>query len=144
MMCLGVEFCRLVALPADRIPLGAQLLRVRVVAIGAGHPLGKHPALEKRAVVEHFVLHLPVGPVEAPVEQTRTEAVGEWLPRVDLIGQLRASRMTTSACLDRSVLPRPRGGTRGRAAGSVPQAMPERTGKRATNPRLVSARGAPA
>ena len=41
-----------------------QLVAVRVMTVGAGHPSLMHLALDERTVNVHFVADLPVGPVK--------------------------------------------------------------------------------
>ena len=117
----------LVTLRAHRVAFGAQFLAVRIVAVGAGHALGEHPALQERAVVEDLVLHLAVDAVEAGLEQRQPEAVGEGLAGMDVVGHLRAPGMAARAGLDlgdlargrrRHARPRRRIGAPGDAAAS--------------------------
>ena len=86
MMGLGVVLRRQVTLLAQRIAFGAQLLGMRIVAVAARHAFGEHAAVQERAVIEHLVLHLAVGPVQPALQEADAEAVGERLAGMDIVG----------------------------------------------------------
>jgi hypothetical protein len=71
----AVEHLPVVALAAQRVALGAQPRRVRIVAVTAGDPARRHLALQERADLEHLVLDLPVGEVQPVLQQLRAPGV---------------------------------------------------------------------
>ena len=90
-------FRRQVALQADFVPGGAQLAAVGFVAVAATHPLRVHPALQKGAVVEHLVLHLPVGVVEIGRQQRQPVGVRQRLAEHVIFPELPAPGMAAGA-----------------------------------------------
>ena len=62
---------RIMALGADGIDGGPQLDAVGIVTVRTDHPGGVHPALLKRAVLEHFVLDLAVYFIQVGAEDHR-------------------------------------------------------------------------
>ena len=95
-----VEARRRVALRAHRVARHAQLLAVRVVAVGAGDALRVHAALQERAVVVDLVAHLPVGVVEIRLEQRDTIGVAERRAGMPGVVELAAPRVASRAGLD--------------------------------------------
>jgi hypothetical protein len=87
----AVVLRRLVALRAHRVAGRAQLERVRIVAIRAGDAVRVHPALRERAPVVDLVAHLPVGEVEAFVEQRAAMRVERRLA-VHVVVEMRDAR----------------------------------------------------
>ena len=69
MMFRDIEFRRQMALRAEPIALRAERQTVRLVAIGAGDAGMIHAALDERAIFEHFAVDLPIGMIEAGLEQ---------------------------------------------------------------------------
>ena len=60
-----------VALQADAVARQFELGAVRIVAVAAGDAFGEHLALLERPVIVDFVLHLPVGEIEAVAQGRR-------------------------------------------------------------------------
>ena len=58
---------------------GHELVRMRVVAVGAGHARAIHAALQERAVHVHLVENLPVREIEPVLEQRRHMGMGQRL-----------------------------------------------------------------
>ena len=69
MMFRDIEFRRQVALRAEPIALLAERQTVRLMAIGAGDAGMIHAALDERAIFEHFAIDLPIGMIEAGLDQ---------------------------------------------------------------------------
>ena len=69
MMFHDIEFRRQMALRAEPIALLAERQTVRLMAIGAGDAGMIHAALDERAIFEHFAIDLPIGMIEAGLEQ---------------------------------------------------------------------------
>ena len=100
-MVLGyIKFCRQVALTAQRISVGTQLRAVRVVAVRAGDARVKHAALQERAVFVDLAVDLPVGVIEARLEQRRQIGVEEGLARHRVLGDDLAAGMARGAGID--------------------------------------------
>ena len=78
----------MVALLADGISEHAQPKAVRVVAVGATHPLGEHPALREGPVFVDLAENLTVGMVEPGIEKRGAEGVQEGVDG----GAIRADR----------------------------------------------------
>ena len=95
-----VVLARRMTLAADRIAVDAQLLRVRVVAVAAGHALAMHAALQPRAPDEDFVALLAVDVIQPAHQQRRQVVVEERLPGAIALGDLRAPRVALRADLD--------------------------------------------
>ncbi len=110
MMRGRVVLRRLVALCADAVARRAQLLRVRLVAVTAGHARGVHAALQPRAPDVDLVALLPVGVVQAGLEQCGQVVVEEGLSGAIAFGDLRTTGMTLCADGDLTLT-----GTRGAA-----------------------------
>ena len=91
---------RLMTLRADRIALGAQFLRVRVVAVGTGHAGAMHPALQERAPGEHLIALLTIGVIQTGRQQRRKIVVEERFTRSIVFRKLRATRMALRAGVD--------------------------------------------
>jgi hypothetical protein len=100
MMTGRIEDSRCVALRADGIALGTQHSGVRIVAIGAGDTGGVHAALDEGAPGVHLVALLPVGVIEAGLQQGGPEGIEPVVARVDIIGILAATRVAARTGLD--------------------------------------------
>ena len=96
----GAVLRLLVTLVADAVALGAQLQRMRLVAIAAGHALHEHPALAERGVVVDLVQHLAVGLEQARLQQGRHVRVEELLAGTPAFGDPGAARMADAAGLE--------------------------------------------
>ena len=94
------NFAAQMALAADGVAGRAQLQRMRVVAVGAGHALRVHPALQERAVVVDLVAHLAVGVVEAGSSSEARKPSPKRLAGVPCVGDLAAARVAARAGLD--------------------------------------------
>ena len=88
-----------VALGAHLVAPGPKPRGVRVVAVRAGDPGVVHAALQERAPVVDLVPHLPVGVVEARVEERRLVRLGERAARPVILGQQPAPRVAPPARL---------------------------------------------
>jgi hypothetical protein len=99
MVGIGVVLLRRVTLGADRVAVGAQLARVRLVAVAAGHARVEHAALQERAPGEHFVALLAVGVIEPRVQQRRPIVIQERGACAVALGDLAAARMALRADL---------------------------------------------
>ena len=100
MVLRHVEFCRHVALTAQRVAVRMQLGAMRVVAIGAGDARVIHAALQERAVFVDFAVDLPVGVIKARLEQRRQIAVEIGLARRRVLGDDLAAGMTGGAGIE--------------------------------------------
>ena len=96
--CLVLRRC--MALKAHPVARRAQLERMRVVAVAAGHALLVHQALLERGVVVDLRLHLAVGPEQGLVQQRRHMRVEQRLAMHIVVGDLAAMRMAARAQLD--------------------------------------------
>ena len=96
----GVVLRRIVALRTHRVARGAQLLRVRIVAVAAGDAGRVHPALQPRAPDEHLVLLLPVGVIQPWHQQRRQVVIHERSSGLVPFGDLGATRMALRADFD--------------------------------------------
>ena len=85
---------------ADPVRRAGHLEVVRVVAIRTAHALRVHLALEKGSVLVDLVPDLPVGVVQALVEERRAMRLQERLAVGVLRGDDRAPRVTAGAGLD--------------------------------------------
>ena len=85
------------ALQTNIIAAGAKLKTMRFVAIAAGHPSLKHSALNEGAVFIDLALDLPVWKVKVVVEQRNTIIIAHRLPMYEVLMDLTAARMTSSA-----------------------------------------------
>src|SRR2546425_10352689 len=93
----------------DLAPRRAERAAVRVVAIGARHATGEHLRLQEGAVLVHLVADLPVGVVEAVLEQRDSVGSAQWPAVHVVVGELAAPRGAAPAQLDLSRRPgRPR------------------------------------
>ena len=90
----------LVTMGAQRVPLPQQPEAVRVVTVAALHAVPVHLALYERTPHEHLVENLPVGVIQALVEQCRNEMLQEPGLAVIVIRDLAAPRMARSAHVD--------------------------------------------
>ncbi len=84
----------------DLPPGRAELEAVRVMAVGARHAPMEHLALEKRAVLVHLVPDLPIGVVEAILENRHPVGVAQRPAVHVLVRELAAPRVASSAHLD--------------------------------------------
>ena len=69
-MFRDIEFRWQMALRAKPIALLAERQTVRLMAIGTGDAGMIHAALDERAIFEHFTVDLPIGMIEAGLEQS--------------------------------------------------------------------------
>ena len=95
----AIEGLSVVALGAQRVSLGAQPRRVRIVTMTAGDPARRHLALQERADLEHLVLDLPIDEVQPVLQQLRAPGVvhalvGRVLPQAD------AARVADAALIE--------------------------------------------
>src|ERR1035441_5136348 len=89
------------ALPTNRIHADLRQLRcMGIVAVRAGHALVIHLALYKRAPLVVFLENLPVGIINALLQQTRHIAVEERLTGLRVAGNRMPPRMARSAGVD--------------------------------------------
>src|SRR5262249_14108384 len=93
-----------VALRAERVALGAQRERVRVVTVAARDTGAVHRALHERAVLVHLVADLAVRLVQAGFEQRGAECVEEGAARCGVRTEHRAPRMARRAGFQLGVL----------------------------------------
>jgi hypothetical protein len=93
----GIEPGRQVALGADQVARGAQLQAVGIVAVGAGDALLEHPALQERAVFVVLLQDLPVGKIEASLEQIRHGAVEQRMAISEARRDLASARVAEAA-----------------------------------------------
>ena len=85
------------ALKADLVARRAQLERVRVVAVAAGHALLVHLALLEGCVVVHLGFHLAVAPEQALVQQGGDVGVHQGLARRARVADLAAVAVALGA-----------------------------------------------
>src|SRR6478752_10498720 len=85
---------------AQRISGRVQLQRMRIVTVAAANAFGVHPALQEGTVLVHFAFDLPIGMVEAGLEQRGQVLIHQARPVAILTPERGASRMTTSARFD--------------------------------------------
>ena len=111
-------FACLVTLVADAVALGAQLQRMRLVAVAAGDALREHLALAKRGVVVDLVQHLAVGLEQARLQQGRHVRLEELLAGAPAFGDPGAAGMADAAGLE-LLGAGPRRAARGVAGGRV-------------------------
>ena len=90
-------FRREVTLQANLTAGGAQLAAVRIVAVAATDSLRLHFALQEGAVIEHLILHLPVGIVEIGGQQRQPVGVQQRLAEPVVFPELPAPRMAAGA-----------------------------------------------
>jgi hypothetical protein len=102
----GVEHRWVVALSAERVPLGAQAQPVRFVAVEALHAGRVHLALREGAVDEDLGVDLPVGVVGAGVEEAREAPLEEGLARVEVLRKARPQGVAAPAGVERGGLAR--------------------------------------
>ena len=93
------ELVAVMALQTDAVALGAQLQRVRIVAVAARHAGHEHLALAKRRVVIDLVHHLAVGLEQAGLEQARHVRFQQRLPGPPGFGDLAGARVADPAGL---------------------------------------------
>jgi hypothetical protein len=94
-----VELAGGVAARAQRIAFGAQLLRVRLVAVHAGDAVLMHPALQEGAPDIDLLTLLTVGVVVRCGEHRQAMAVFERLRRPCAFAQRRAAGMAGGAAV---------------------------------------------
>src|SRR5262245_60270549 len=99
MRCRRILVGRMTLL-ADAVAGSAQPGAVRLMAIGAGHACGEHPALLERAVIVDLVAHLPVGMIEPAREPRDDMRIGQRPAGSPVLGKLAAARMAQAAGLD--------------------------------------------
>ena len=85
MMFRDIEFRWQMALRTEPIALLAESQTVRLVAIRAGDAGMIHATLDERAIFEHFAVDLPIGMIEAGIEQRGQIGIEEsracgWIP----------------------------------------------------------------
>lgn len=88
-----------VALIADAVALGAELERMRVVAVAAAHALDEHLALAKGSVLVDLVQDLAVGLEQTGLQQGRHMRLEQLLARAPAFGDPGAAGMADAACL---------------------------------------------
>jgi len=93
---VGETFSRM-TLRADLVARRAELARMRIVAVGAGHARRIHPALQERPEFEDFVALLAIGVIEGRLEQRRMKSVKKTRDARGIVGELRASRVAAGA-----------------------------------------------
>src|SRR5689334_19183475 len=91
---------RVVTGRAQRISGRAWLQRMRVMTVAAANPFGVHPALQEGAVLVHLALDLPIGMVEAGLEQRGQVLIHQPGAISILAPESGSPGMTTSARFD--------------------------------------------
>ena len=112
-------FLRRVALQTDAVAGEFQPGTVRIVAVAAGDALGEHLALLERAVIVDFILHLPVGEIEAAGERRDDMRVRQPLAGDPILRDRPAAGVAEAAGLDLLAQDRRRRGAPGVAGRSV-------------------------
>ncbi len=91
-----VELGWQMALRAKRIAFGPQGEAMRLMAVRAGDAGMMHAALQERAIFEHLAVDLPVGMIEAGLQQRRQIGVEEGRSDRRILGDDLAARMASA------------------------------------------------
>src|SRR5277367_7175097 len=91
-----IVFHRRVTLRTHGIAGRTQFRGMRIVAIGAGHAVGVHPALQEGADIVNLVVLLAIGEVQMIAEQSDVMSVEEPAVVIHAFGKRRAARVRSA------------------------------------------------